>query len=410
MAGMAAALFAANRDIDTIRVGIASEIIFASGFIDLMAVHPMSDGKIWDNPWDAIDAVKRDIPDHPYARMKKESIGAALDEFLSGLETAGLSYRRHPHDNAKAILPVGTVKTTYCVPLSMWKGVMALKDKTPALILGIRGLRGFSARQITETMGRTWPNLRHGRIAFPDTERATEVYSERMARSLSLPQTRQALAETVRPLVKDARMIGFPAIFGIHDTRHVIADMEARLGRPIFEIPTMPPSIPGLRIKEGMDAHLAELGVRGLLQERVLAVRVENNEFVLSVGRTGVEQTIRAKAVIMASGRFIGKGLTADRKRIREALFDLPVHQPGARKQWHSQHFLDPRGHGINLAGIEIDNRFRPLGTKGRPAHENLFIAGSILAHQDWMRMKCGAGLAIATAYAAVQSYLGWKI
>jgi hypothetical protein len=33
-----------------------------------------------------------------------------------------------------------------------------------------------------------------------------------------------------------------------------------------------------------------------------------------------------------------------------------------------------------------------------------LFAAGSILAHQDWMRMKCGSGLALSTAYAAVNS------
>ena len=30
--------------------------------------------------------------------------------------------------------------------------------------------------------------------------------------------------------------------------------------------------------------------------------------------------------------------------------------------------------------------------------------AGSILAHQDWKRQKCGSGLAIATAYGAVQA------
>ncbi|MEJ2730435.1 MAG: hypothetical protein P8185_18365 [Deltaproteobacteria bacterium] len=42
----------------------------------------------------------------------------------------------------------------------------------------------------------------------------------------------------------------------------------------------------------------------------------------------------------------------------------------------------------------------------GRPAFETLFAVGSILAHQDWMRMKCGAGLAIASAYAAVNSLL----
>ena len=39
------------------------------------------------------------------------------------------------------------------------------------------------------------------------------------------------------------------------------------------------------------------------------------------------------------------------------------------------------------------------------PAFENLFAAGSILAHPDWMRQKCGAGLAIATAYGAVKAF-----
>ena len=41
-----------------------------------------------------------------------------------------------------------------------------------------------------------------------------------------------------------------------------------------------------------------------------------------------------------------------------------------------------------------------------RPAFKLLFVAGSILAHQDWMRMKCGSGLAIATAYGAVNAFL----
>jgi glycerol-3-phosphate dehydrogenase subunit B len=57
----------------------------------------------------------------------------------------------------------------------------------------------------------------------------------------------------------------------------------------------------------------------------------------------------------------------------------------------------------VNQAGLETDPIFRPLDASGRPAHPRLFAAGSILAHQDWMRMKCGSGLAMATAYAAVE-------
>jgi glycerol-3-phosphate dehydrogenase subunit B len=84
----------------------------------------------------------------------------------------------------------------------------------------------------------------------------------------------------------------------------------------------------------------------------------------------------------------------------------LPVHQPQGRREWHRDNFLDSRGHPVNRAGVEIDDSFRPLDRAGRPVFDTLFAAGSILAHQDWMRMKCGSGLAIATAYGAVSSFL----
>ena len=74
--------------------------------------------------------------------------------------------------------------------------------------------------------------------------------------------------------------------------------------------------------------------------------------------------------------------------------------------EWHRQDFLDPKGHPINRAGVEIDDAFQPVDNAGRPVYQNLFAAGSILAHQDWMRMKCGSGLAIATAYGAVNAFL----
>jgi len=404
--GMAAALFAANRGVSTTRVGIASEIIFSSGFFDLMGVHPISEGKIWKNPWKAIDALTLGIPEHPYSRITKKHILNALDEFLHALEDAGLPYRKEPHRNVEVVMPVGTVKTTYCVPLSMWNGVEALKTKDPCLIVDIRGLRGFSARRIAETLKPVWPKLRHSRISFPGYDKPGEVYPERMASSLMIAESRKRLVDAVRPHIGDARMIGFPAMFGMRGTREIMSDLEERIGLPIFEIPTMPPSIPGVRIKEAMNTQLEAKGVRPLLGQRVLSVRPGKEGFALQIGHTAVEHVVHSKAVILATGRFIGKGLTADRRQIREALFDLHVHQPGARKEWHRQHFLDPRGHSINLAGLEIDDRFRPLDRHGQTAFENLFAAGSILAHQDWMRMKCGSGLAIATAYAAVRSLL----
>ncbi len=190
-----------------------------------------------------------------------------------------------------------------------------------------------------------------------------------------------------------------------NDSVEIYRDLQDMIGVPIFEIPTMPPSITGLRIKEAFETQLPKKGVRLLLQKKVLKVHRNKDGFVLYIGGPDTEYTVKAKGIILASGRFLGRGLHADRKQIRESIFDLPVFQVGERTKWHRHNFLDPKGHLINMAGLEIDNMFRPLDSSGKPAFKTLFAAGSILAHQDWMRMKCGSGLAIASAYAAVKAF-----
>ena len=408
MAGMASAFFAANRGISTVQIGITGEIIFASGFLDLMGVHPIEEKKSWRDPWAGIDALIRDIPNHPYARVKKKGIRAAFEEVLSFLKEVGLPYYRRKERNLEMITPLGQVKHTYCVPQTMLSGVRALEEKRPCLLVGFRGLNDFSARQIVATLQDKWPDLRATRISFPDADHVSELFTgEIMAQALELSKNRKKLIQAVCPHVKDAQAVGMPAIFGMYQTQEIAAELEEKIGVPVFEIPTMPVSVPGLRLNDAFARHLSLKGVRHFSQSRVLEVgRGPNGSFVLGIGNKTTEYTVRTKGIILASGRFWGRGLYADRRRIREAIFDLPVYQPRDRKGWHREDFLDSRGHPANRAGLEIDDSFRPLDSSGRPAFETLFAAGSILAHQDWMRMKCGSGLAIATAYAAVNAFL----
>ena len=50
LAGLAATLFAANRDLTCVEVGQIGEINFASGLIDLLGVYPAEDNRSWNNP------------------------------------------------------------------------------------------------------------------------------------------------------------------------------------------------------------------------------------------------------------------------------------------------------------------------------------------------------------------------
>jgi glycerol-3-phosphate dehydrogenase subunit B len=61
-----------------------------------------------------------------------------------------------------------------------------------------------------------------------------------------------------------------PAILGMHRNADIMADIENQLGCKVFEIPTMPPSMAGLRIKEKIETHLTRQGV--LLFSQKLAI------------------------------------------------------------------------------------------------------------------------------------------
>ncbi len=407
MAGMAAALFAANRGLSVAQVGSSKEIGLASGLFDLLGIHPMSEGKRWDNPWAAMEALARDIPKHPYAQIPPQDFQEAFDELLDFLEEAGLPYSRNPDRNVSIVTPLGTVKTTYCTPRTMWEGVKALEQKKPCLIVEFKGLKGFSSGLMAENLKSQWPGLRTLRISFPGAGQKEELLPEQMANALILTGNRLKLAQLLRPEIKGAHCVGLPAVLGLYQSSKVISDLEELIGAPVFEIPTTPPSIPGQRLKEAFERGLRPKRPYYFSQERVAEVRLgRGGEFEIAVDSENGRRTINSPGVILATGRFIGGGLAADRKDIRETIFGLPVFQPGSRGEWHRKNFFDRQGHPINLAGVEIDDQFRPIKEQGRPHFDQLFAAGSILAHQDWKREKCGTGLAVATAFGAVRAFI----
>ena len=403
MAGMAASLFAVRRGIDTVQVGQAGTIPFASGLLDLLGVYPAAAGETLASPWEGLARLRREAAAHPYARVSDQDIRSAWDQFLSFLDEAGQPYIRQPERNMQVITPVGTIKTTYAVPHTMAAADDILKRRPPCLLVDFAGLKGFSARQIAATLGADWPGLRAVRL--PVTGIQGELQPERLGRYLERVDPICQLATDISRRLDGARAVGLPAVIGVHRTRANFEAMQGILGVPLFEIPTMLPSVPGLRLRESFEQHLPWHGVRAWYQHCVAAIETPKGQgFRVRIGSESDGFRAHARAVILATGRFFGKGLHADRTAIRETLLDLPVYQPPQREAWHHKDLLHPAGHAINRAGLCVDACFRPVDDHGRRVYPRLFAAGSILAHQDWMREKCGSGLAIASAYAAVRA------
>ena len=405
IAGLSAAMFACNRDISVSVIGGPGSTGFYSGYIDLLGVFPGKEPQVKSNPWQALGDLYSNFPGHPLNLIETPDIKSSLQEFLDFLQSQNLQYTGFEDSNLSVLTPLGTSKPTYRVPETMWQGIQSRKQKTSCLFLDIQGLKDFDASGLVSVLQDFWPGIRSDCIQFPGLAEGREAYPALLAQNLENQTRRRELAQAIAAKLKDEKAVGLPAILGIYRPELIKKEIEDIIGATIFEIPTMPSSVPGIRLKEKFSNFFDQKdNTRVFMQQRVFeCTKQGDNEFLLQIGGTKPEKKLRARSVILASGRYLAQGLQAGRSKIREPLFDLPVIQPDSREKWHKTDLFDPEGHRANLAGIQTDSAFRPVDGHGNPIHKGLYAVGSILANADWMRFKCGGGLCISSAYQAVQ-------
>lgn len=400
IAGFAAALFARARGLEVAQFGHSGALAYTTGYLDLLGAEH---GRKVDDPWAAVAALRRGEPDHPFTHLSDADLRSALTGFVAELNAGGLGYTAPGDENLTALLPYGVTKKTLSVPETMRPGVEALAAKAPALIVDFDGLQGFSAREFAANIAATWPGLTTARLAFPEME-GKQVFPEVMARALETRKTREEFGARIKPLLGAVEYVGLPAILGVNGPDAVRADLEERLGVTLFEIPTIPPGVAGIRLREMFERLLPARGAQLEPNLKVSTVSFDDGRVTLGLAGPLENLEVRADAVVLATGRFLSGGLGSTREGVFEKLIGLPLRQPGGRDGWFREDYLDPDGHALNRAGIPVDAQFRPVDAAGHPIQPQLFAAGAILADQDWVRSRSGAGLAIASAWGAVQT------
>jgi glycerol-3-phosphate dehydrogenase subunit B len=403
MSGMAASFFAAREGLSVVQVGHYPSLINHTGTMDLMSRTPLQGVRVWKNPLKGIRYLTDKNHDHPYAKIEPADIKESLTGIKAVLNKQGLKYMGSPNQNRSVLTSLGTIKSTCLVPETMWSGEKAMKQNKKGLIVDIEGLRGFSSKQITETIKSVWPNLKTAKIHFPGIKPWKEAVPETLARSMENSETLQMFAQEIKPYVGNAEIVGLPAILGINNSRVIHKNLVNMLGVSVFEIPSMPPSIPGMRLNEILGNILREEGVTCFQNRRVESIIPENGRFLARFDNNEETITINTESLVIASGRFLGKGLSAEDEGIKETLLNLPVEQPSLKTHWFRSDFFNRAGHGFNRTGIVTDRFFRPVKNNLEVLYPNLYTVGSINAGQDWVREKSGSGLAVATAYKAIQ-------
>ena len=173
------------------------------------------------------------------------------------------------------------------------------------------------------------------------------------------------------------------------------------MGRPVFEALGAPPSVPGLRLQAALLAALRAAGVRS-----VDGVAERSADGAVQVVH-GVEcQPVRAGALIVASGRFIGGGIRCEPGSglLRETVLDLPAFAAGRRTiaALSSEELFAVKASGAHpgmSAGICVDAELRPLDAPSSKVP--VFACGSILGGFDPARDSGGLGTCALTGIVA---------
>ena len=339
-----------------------------------------------------------DHPEHPYGKVGFEKIEKALSSFNSFFPPP---YSFQSRNEANSLIPTGagTLRPTYLIPSTMMKGITLKEKKT--LVIGFRGYKDFYARRFADLF-----KCRGITLSLPETPEA-EITATALARWMEQPSFREVIGTEVKKQMKGEALIGFPAVLGMNDPMGVRRDLEKRTGASIFEIPVLPPSIPGMRVFNRFKARLIQKGADFLLGHSVSKTILRGKRCEgIEVLHPPVVNAYSADRFVLATGRFMGGGLKADPEKIHESLFGLPVLQPPSRQEWFRETFFTDQPHPIHQAGILIDPSFRPVDEEGKLLLENVWGAGTILAHHHCIDEKSREGIEIATGYAAARNAL----
>jgi glycerol-3-phosphate dehydrogenase subunit B len=338
-------------------------------------------------------------PDHPYALTGWPLISEALQAF-KGLFPP--PYTFDPVDGGNSLVPTGagTMRPTYLLPVTMTAGAgMSAAD---TLIVGLRGFKDFQGDTVSLHLQCRGVNLSLPRYGM---EGLTALA---LARLMDEEPFRESLGEAIRSQMAGEKRIGLPAVLGLSSPVDVLGTLETITRARVFEIPMLPPSIPGTRIFHRFREFLIGEGATFLLGNPVIAAEVKGDLCEgITLQNPPLQTLYRAERYILATGRFLGEGLRADTERVSEPLFHLPVLQPESRGKWFRERFFQPEPHPIHTAGVITDPELRPVDAGGRVVLKNVRVAGSILAHHAMIEEHSREGIDIATGYLAARGALG---
>jgi glycerol-3-phosphate dehydrogenase len=371
-------------------------LLFHAGCVDLLGRLPGTKQGSIHSPQLTLPMIKNSHPSHPYTWLGLEYLKMALSQFADLCSRHEYPLKGNTHENWLLPSSSGALRTSAYAPVTMINGDMRSTDS--ALILGFQGFLDFHPRLIAENLNGIGIKTRY---AFLDPGHSQQVISPiRLSNWFDDPEflkwIRGEISRILRGVeYKGLNRVGLPAVLGVNHAVQNQNDISSAIGLPVFEIPGLPPSIPGIRLHRILTNEIKKLNGRiiegsQVSQARITAQKVE----CVYTEAAARHNSFYADHYILATGGILGGGFSRQfTGEVRELVFDLPVTIPP-----------ESQAQGIyrrlQLAGIQVNQQFQPILENGETCLENVWCVGTCLYQSDPIMTGSMEGISIATGFA----------
>lgn len=372
-----------------------SALHFSSGSFDLLNALP--DGSAVSDPLLAVGDLIRTNPTHPYSKLGKESfkeLSLYAESFLSGI---GLSLQGSARNNHYRITPMGTLKSTWLTVSDF--GISESDSELPwkkVSIFNPAGFLDFYPQFIADEFLKLGTESNIEIFDLPDLDylrrNPSELRATNIARILDKESNLDLFSKILNDRSGNSDAIIIPACIGLKSDS--ISHLKRMVSKPIFLLPTLPPSAMGIRIQQYLHDYFLRLGGTYMLGDSIKKADTVDNSITRVYSYNHGDIPFVAKNVVLATGSYFSQGLIATSDQVYEPIFNLDVSYLSDRQQWYDSNMF--KAQGYQQFGVKTDNVFN--GLKGGEPIRNLFVSGAILEGFNPVKEGTGAGVSILTA------------
>lgn len=361
---------------------------FSSGSIDLLGY---SNGEEVQN---ALDAIATLPAEHPYSLVGAENVKAIAEAAPAFFEKASVKLKGNSAKNHYRLTPVGNVRPTWLTIDEYITVDDTLKGKK-VLLLNVAGYLDLPVKFITTGLEKQGITCDFAEFSFDELDARRENASEMRSVNIAKVIDSVGVSKVANAINKKADgydLVLLPAVFG-WNSNDAISMLKKLVKTEVKLLPTLPPSVSGVRLQTLLRKRFQELGGVVLLGDSVESGKLENGKLQWVNTHNLEDEKLIADNYVLATGNFFGHGLAGAPDEIYEPIFGLDVVANQGRANWYNDRFFESQPY--MSFGVATNGSFK--AHKDGKEISNLYVAGSVLSGANQVKEASMGGVSLIT-------------